>query len=302
MKGFTKKRNGQFLAAKRHSLLAGFAVMFIAAIFSFTLLGCSSIKVVDTWMNPTFQKEEHSILIVEKKLWVGYIDTINLPILSGIGVAGESVLLLAPGTHTLEASYSSSSNSVVSGVVSTTTEEASGLKTTYDFLPGRYYLVTSFKSGGMVSINIKDVTDSENKKDKKLVQAAAKMISKQPATPSLPGTLLADSSEITPFEGTWAGQPGEIYIFAGNTIEKTVPIYDPDGTSGYQKFKGRFEYTDNKISLYFLSAFNRETSDWSSLSSKGEYDYTLDDGTLTLMWKQKVIWATITAKSVLTKY
>jgi uncharacterized membrane protein len=40
MKSLTKKRSGQLLEAKIRGLLAVFAAMFIAAIFSITLLGC----------------------------------------------------------------------------------------------------------------------------------------------------------------------------------------------------------------------------------------------------------------------
>jgi hypothetical protein len=112
--------------------------------------------------------------------------------------------------------------------------------------------------------------------------------------------LPPESAEPTPLEGTWAGVENSMgpvqteYQFKGNTFLKRTINPNPGNVGGW--WKGIFTYTDAKITLYTLQAYESNgirnpqtgsvlyswtnTSDYLTVITGQDKKYKLDSGAL----------------------
>jgi hypothetical protein len=229
--------------------MMGFSLV-IAVVLMSIVSGCTSTKVITTFMEPEGRFEDQSILLVGSDVLITTIDGyvveerahsgstwISFP-----GYLGEmSILLLAPGEHTINAAYFA---------LSKTTGEN---KTTYAITQGNdaaifrmnfqaslCYAVTADKDGNRVTISLNEVTDPDiGAKAQKEARGA-----KKPKEYAF-ATLTGQNAEPTKFEGTWVdvqtGNP--MLTFKGNTWSAyKLGTRSIVGT-------GEFTFTDTEISL-----------------------------------------------------
>jgi hypothetical protein len=209
---------------------------FVPVVFMAFMLGCQSMPLVNTFMDPDIPAAGHAALSVHNNVLISMIDGQMTLKSSGGGNDGiitskSPVVLLTPGEHTLDVQYYKQTTGVSSGynttTYTTTTESSEWLKFTANLEGDHSYRIYPIVEGKSVYIEMIDETNpsvwsglkfSNNpQKSETIAQKMVKEAEKRVATeqkivpnakyPKRIATLIlyqkAAAAPPTALEGTW---------------------------------------------------------------------------------------------------
>jgi hypothetical protein len=185
------------------------------------LLGCTSMPLVNTFMDPDVPKEDHAALSVHNNIVIATIDGQMTLKSSGGGndgfiTAKNPIVVLTPGEHTLDVQYlkRSSNYTYYNNTTTITTEQTDFIKVGGNFLAGHFYRIYPRTEGKNVYFEVVDETDSgawDTEKAKKTavkrVETERKKLVSAKYPKKLATILVIQKASVampTPLEGTWA--------------------------------------------------------------------------------------------------
>jgi hypothetical protein len=204
------------------------------------LLGCTSMPLVNTFMDPDVPKEGHAALSVHNNIVIATIDGQMTLKSSGGGNDGfisakNPIVALTPGEHTLDVQYlkRSSSYTYYNNTTTVTTERTDFIKVGGNFQAGHFYRIYPRTEGKNVHFEVVDETDPgawDTEKAKKTAVKRVETERKKLASAKYPKKLAAvlviqKASAVapTPLEGTWAYSRETLDIM--NNTSKLVSGY-----------------------------------------------------------------------------
>jgi hypothetical protein len=193
------------------------AVSFI--VFMALLMGCTSMPLVNTFMDPDVPREEHAALSVHSNLIIATIDgqmTLKSSGNDGFIGAKNPIVALTPGEHVLDVQYfkRSSNYTYYNNTTTITTEQTDFIKLPGNFQEGHFYRIYPRVAGKNVYFEIVDETDPgawNTERDRKVALKRVTTEREKLASAKYPkklATILviqkAAAAGPTPLEGTWA--------------------------------------------------------------------------------------------------
>jgi hypothetical protein len=187
------------------------------------LLGCTSMPLVNTFMDPDVPQDGHAALSVDNNIVIATIDG-QLTLKSSGGVndgfisAKNPIVALTPGEHILNVQYFKRSSDYSyynnTTTVTVTTEKTDFINVSGNFLAGHFYRIYPRTEGKNVYFEIIDETDPDAWDTEKAKKTAVKRVEterKKLASAKYPKKLAtvlviqkAAVTAPTPLEGTWA--------------------------------------------------------------------------------------------------
>jgi hypothetical protein len=234
------------------------------------LTGCTSTQVITRFMEPDGKIEDQSILLLGEDVMVVMVDGYSV---SGVAHSGDTwnsysddrtILLIWPGERTIHAAYVAFS--VESGSTTTTysAEQSDGVTLKGNFLPSRCYTITAEKRGNTVNLYLKEETNLG------IVARIQQDVSRAKKPKEYAYSSLADTSEPTPFEGTWVDAKSGNMIM---TIKGDAFAFYAPGTTNIVG-RGKFTHTGSEIT-FIMKVQGKD------FPAKNSYRFN-DDGTLFL--------------------
>jgi hypothetical protein len=209
-----------------------------STLFMAVLLGCTSMPLVNTFMDPDVPREGHAALSVHNNLVIATIDgqmTLKSSGNAGFIAAKNPIVALTPGEHILDVQYlkRSSNYTYYNNTTTITTEKTDFIKLPGIFLEGHFYRIYPRIEGKNVNFEIIDETDPgawNTEKEKKVAIKRVEIERKKLASAKYPkklATILviqkAAAAGPTPLEGTWAYNKEALDIM--NNTSKLVSGY-----------------------------------------------------------------------------
>ena len=223
---------------KKNVFVVGMTVMVLT--FALALASCSSAPFV---YDETVPPEQSSTLII-KDCQVNKFNGTTVSAGKWSAGVGEKTVIIPAGKHTLDVWGSASSGGG-------TTLEYGNVEMTYNFLPGKTYLLIAPIASGTVQGRIYETT-------------------------ALNSELVPnpDSPNATPLEGKWVNtkDAGHYWIFANDECVLVM--------NGQNLLRGFFTYNERRININYLFMYFPQRSRWNPIGREMNRDFAYKENVI----------------------
>jgi hypothetical protein len=211
------------------------AVCFFAVICTL-FLGCTTVPVINSFMDPELSVYEHAVITVHNNLMDVKVDGQYSFSAGGAGRndllwENSAMVLLIPGNHTISASYQDITFKETGGRTAKTTSTAGTMTVTFFAESGHVYRLYPEINGSVIKLSVVDETNPllvwlDDRDEQAHAAGRQAVISKKLASVKPPKKISSQvlfskntNAEPTQFEGAWKTADGRLeYTFQGQSF------------------------------------------------------------------------------------